>query len=353
MSSPASYLAFVGTFTDGDAVYTYRVDADTGATERLAASDAGESPSYLALHPGGTHLYAVNHVEDGTVVALEIDRETGALSRLNRRSTGGGASPCYCSVDATGSYVLIAHYRGGRVSMVPIEADGRVGDPTAVVDHHGSGPDPDRQTGPHPHSIVPGPDNRYVYVPDLGADRIVVYELDLDEGTLRPADPPAVTLHGGAGPRHLEFHPDGRFAYVINELDSTLTALERDPETGALTAIDTASTLPPEFEGENLGADVHVHPSGRWVYGSNRGHDSVAIFAIEDDGRPRPVAHEPTRGAKPRVFALDPPGAHLFAANQDDDELVVFRIDGETGEPTATGHVAEVPRPTCVKFLRT
>lgn len=205
---------------------------------------------------------------------------------LNRAPTGGDG-PCYCSVDATGRFVFVAHYSGGSVSVLPVDASGRIDEPTDVVEHAGSGTDPDRQEAPHPHSIAMGPDNRFAYVTDLGTDRVYVYALSFYTGTLRPADSPHAPVHAGAGPRHLDFGPDGEFVYVVGELDSTLTTLARDPETGGLSTVGTADTLPDGFRGENKPADVHVHPSGQWVYASNRGHDSVAIFDVGEDGHAR------------------------------------------------------------------
>ncbi|WP_226021586.1 lactonase family protein [Halomicrobium salinisoli] len=344
-------IAFVGTYTDGDSegVYTVRADAE-GRIERLGATDAGENPSFLALHPGDHYLYAVNEVDEGAVTAMELD-ENGDLERLNQVVTGGGADPCHCTVDATGEYLLVAHYTGGTVAMLPIEDDGTVGEPTTVVEHEGEGVHPERQNGPHPHSIQPGPDNEYAYVPDLGTDRVYVYELDLADGDLVPVAEPSVELPDGAGPRHLDFHPNGRHAYLINELDSTITALERDPETGSLTVLDAVSTLPEGYDGDNITADVHVHPSGEFVYGSNRGHDSVAAFAVdEDSGELEPVDRVSTRGEWPRNFAITPDGAHLLAENMDTDDVVTFAIDEVTGELSAMGDVAALPSPVCLQF---
>lgn len=344
------YLAYVGTYTrdNSDGIYGYWVDRSTGEFDPLGSAPAGEDPSFLALHPNGTFLYAVNEADHGTVTAFEIDRVTGDLRRLNQVAIGGEV-PCHCSIDATGQYLLAAHYGGGSISALPIEDDGRVDDVTQVIEHEGNSVHPRRQTQPRPHSIVFGPEERFVYVPDLGADRVVVYEFDPDDGPLKPSD--TVALHERAGPRHLDFHPDGTYAYLINELDSTLTAFERDPETGALSEIATVSTLPESYEGTNFTADVHVHPSGQWVYGSNRGHDSIAVFAIEKTtGRPELIAHESTRGETPRNFALDPAGNLLFAENQDTDDVYAYRIQND-GKLDVLGHVADVPRPVCLVLL--
>lgn len=348
------FHAFVGTYTDGDSegVYTYALDGDAGTLERVGATDAGPNPSFLAVHPDGEYLYAVNEVDDGAVTVLSVDRDTGELTEVNRVVTGGGADPCYCAVDATGRYVLVAHYTGATVAMIPIRDDGGVGESTHVVEHEGSGPDPDRQTTAHPHSIRPGPENRFAYVPDLGTDRVYVYEMDLDEGTLRPTEQTVLELPSGAGPRHLDFHPSEDRVYLLNELDSTLTALDRDPTTGSLEIVDSASTVPADFEDDNLTADVHVHDSGRWVYASNRGHDSVAVFETDPEtGELSFVERQSTRGEWPRHFAITPSGRHLLAENADTNDVVTFEIDEDDGTLTATGDAATVPSPVCLQFL--
>ncbi|AGN01232.1 6-phosphogluconolactonase [Salinarchaeum sp. Harcht-Bsk1] len=354
MDTDASrYHAFVGTYTDGDSdgIYTCSLDPTTGVLERVGVTDAGDDPSFVAVHPSGDYLYAVNEVDDGAVTAMEIDRESGDLSVLNRVVTGGGADPCYCEVDATGEHLLVAHYTGGSVAVVPIGEDGRVDDPTHLVEHEGSGPNEERQEAAHPHSIRAGPANRFVYAPDLGADRVFVYEFDVDAGRLEPAEQPAVELPGGAGPRHMAFHPEEPLVYLLNELDSTLTVLERDPDTGALEVLDAASTLPDGVD-DNLTADVHVHDSGEWVYASNRGHDSVAVFAVGEDGRSLSRTQVVSTGGEwPRNVALTPGGDYLLAENAHTDEVVTFAIDSEDGTLEPTDDVEAIPSPTCLQFL--
>jgi 6-phosphogluconolactonase len=336
-------LAFVA----GDHLYTHRVDRETGALTELHVAETEEPPSFLALHPDGEHLYAVWGGE-GTALAYDLDPETGAVSELNRQPTEN-QGPCHCAVDATGQYLLVAHYQGGGVAMLPIAEDGTLDPVSDQVQHEGSGPNEERQEAPHPHSINPGPDNRIAYVPDLGIDEVVLYEMDLAAGELVPADLPAVELHGGAGPRHFDVHPSEEYAYLINELDSTVTAFERDTETGALAAIETESTLPAEFAEKNKTADIHVHPSGDWVYGSNRGHDSIAVFAVEATGGIERQAIVSTGGEWPRNFGMDPAGQYLFAENRDTDDITTFDIDD--GDIAANGAVADVPQPICMVFL--
>jgi len=344
-------LALVGTYTDGDSdgIYTVAVDGD-GAVEQRSVTAAGDDPSFLAIHPSGEYCYAVNEVDDGGVTALAIDRATGELTRLNQIRTGGGAHPCHCTVDATGQYLLVAHYTGGSVAMCPIAEDGQIGAPSDLVEHTGSGPNEERQEAAHPHSIQPGPDNEYAYVPDLGDDRVVGYELDLDDGKLVASDAATVELAAGSGPRHMAFDHDGEYAYLINELDSTVTVLERDADTGSLTVVDTAPTVADDYDGENITADIHVHPSGEWVFGSNRGHDSIATFAVDGETIEFQGTVS-TRGEWPRNFALTPDGETLLAENMDTNDIVTFDVDAATGELSATGAVTELPSPVCLQFL--
>ncbi|WP_247004334.1 lactonase family protein [Halosolutus gelatinilyticus] len=343
-------IAFVGTYTSGasDGLYTCDITPDEAPTlRRSESSELADNPSFLTLHPTCRRLYAVHEVEAGSVTAIAIDDEGRGLRRLNRVDSGA-SGPCHSSVHPSGDFLFVAHYTGAAVSVIPIWRDGTLAPTSDIVSHEGSSADPERQAGAHPHSVIPGPDGRFLYVPDLGTDEIVVYELDERNGAIERAG--AFGAEPGAGPRHLEFHPNGRYGYVINELDSTLTALERDPETGSLSEIATRSTLPPSFDGENATADVHVHPSGRWVYGSNRGHDSIAIFEINNEtGAITPAGHESTRGEWPRHFAIDDTGAFLFAENRASDTIVVFRIDEGTGALAATGETISIPEPVCMR----
>lgn len=348
----SEYLAFVcSTASGGDAgVYSYSLDAATGRLGALTRTTV-EKPTYLAAHPSGEYLYATNRTAGGVVTAFRIDADTGDLTRVNRRSSGG-EGPCYVSVDAAGRHAFVANYDAGCVSMLPLSDDGRLGEPTDVVVHEGSSVHPDRQTRPHPHCVVPGPRGRFVYVPDLGTDRIVVYRIDAERGLLRREERLEVAVPDGAGPRHLAFDAAGEFAYLVNELDSTLVAFAYDATTGALARLDAVSTLPVDADGANPCADVHVHPSNRWVYASNRGHDSIVIFeGVETGGGLRPVGHTWTRGRNPRDFVIDPSGRTLVAENRDSGTLVCFAIDVETGalEPTGTERV--VSRPTCAAIV--
>ncbi len=353
----AEIRVYIGTYTHGDSegIYVYRLNLSSGELEFESKATGVESPSFLALHPEHSHLYSVNAVREvdgkpsGSVSAFRIDPKTGELTFLNRQLSGG-PGPCHVSVDLTGRYVLVANYAGGSVAMLPIQADGSLGEATDFVQHTGSSVNPDRQQEPHAHSINIDPGNRYAYAPDLGTDKIMIYELDLTHGKLKPNSAPWAQVHAGAGPRHFDFHPNGRWGYAINELDSTMTAFDYDSSSGALTEIGSLSTLPHDFNDTSHCADVHVSPSGKFVYGSNRGHDSIVIFAVDErTGRLTLVGHESTQGETPRNFGIDPTGTLLLAANQGTSTVVTFRIDSETGELNPTGHVAEVPTPVCLK----
>jgi len=354
-------LVYVGTYTRGrsEGIYVYRMDPSSGALEFASKATGLNNPSFLAIDPTQRYLYSVNEVSKfadkptGAVSAFSIDPKSGELTYLNTKSSRG-TGPCYVSVDKTGRYVLVANYSGGSVCVLPIQDDGKLGDATDFVQHHGSSVNPRRQEGPHAHSIVVGPANRYVFAADLGLDKIMIYRFDSTHGKLEPNDVPWAKVKDSAGPRHFDFHPNGRYAYLINELDNMLIAFVYDETHGALRELQTVPALPEDFAGRSYCADVHVHQSGRFVYGSNRGHDSIVIYRIDEStGKMTYVDHEPTQGKNPRNFAIDPTGTFLLAANQDSDNIVTFSIDKHTGTLTSTAHVAEVPTPVCLKMIRT
>jgi 6-phosphogluconolactonase len=352
-------LVYVGTYTGGESkgIYLFRMDPATGKLTPAGVAAETANPSFLAIHPNRRFLYAVGEIGDfagrksGAVSAFAIEPKSGALTLLNQQPSRG-AGPCHLVVDGPGRNVLVANYGGGSVAALPIAADGRLGEATGFVQHEGSSVNPRRQEAPHAHSINTDRESRFAFAADLGLDRVLIYRLDSEQGTLTPNDPPYASVKPGAGPRHFAFHPGGRYAYVINELDSTLTAFSYDAARGALTELHTLSTLPAGFEGNNSTAEVQVHPSGKFVYGSNRGHHSIAIFAVDAaTGRLTPVGHQPTGGRTPRNFGIDPTGTYLIAANQETHTLVVFRIDPATGRLEPTGETAGAPSPVCVKFL--
>ncbi len=352
-------IAFVGTYTHTDSrgIYTCRFDEDNGELEPVSVASEAANPSFLALHPNKRFMYAASEIEEfdgkrqGAVYAYSVDAESGKLTFLNSRGSGG-TGPCHVKVDATGRFVLAANYHGGSVCMIPINDDGSLASASSFVQHEGSSVNPRRQDRAHAHSINPDPQNRFAYVPDLGQDRVIIYRMDTNRGRLVPNDPAYVEVNPGFGPRHFDFHPNGLWAYLINELGSAITAFEYDSDTGALSEFQVVRTLPTGFSGSNTTADIHVHPSGRFVYGSNRGHDSVAIFKIDQrSGRLAAMGHRSTGGRIPRNFGIDPSGGFLLAANQDSDDVVSFHVDQESGALTPTGQKANIPMPVCVRFL--
>jgi 6-phosphogluconolactonase len=317
------------------------------------------NPSFLAIHPNHRFLYAVGELgrfqgkNSGAISSFAIDPQTGELTPLNQQPSGG-AGPCHLVVDKLGQHVLAANYSGGSVCVLPIEAEGRLGTATAFQQHHGSSVNKQRQEGPHAHSINTDAANRYAFVADLGLDKIMIYKYDPNKGTLAINDPPATDISAGSGPRHFAFHPSGRHAYVINELASTVTVMDYDSERGVLKPIQTISTLPKGFTGDTTCAEVQVHPSGKFLYGSNRGHNSIAVFTIDaGSGRLTAAGHQSQHIKTPRNFGIDPTGNFLLVANQDSNSIVVFRIDLKTGELTPTGNKVEVPMPVCVKMMPT
>ncbi|MGB7332273.1 MAG: lactonase family protein [Terriglobales bacterium] len=363
-SPKSNYLLFVGTYTEKESkgIYSYRFDAASAELAPLGVAAETTNPSFLAIDPTGKFLYAVNEVQNykgassGAVSAFAIDRQkntlpTGKLSLLNEVPSRG-ADPCYIAFDKTGKFALVANYTGGSVAVFPVKPNGDVGEPSAFVQHTGSSINKERQAGPHAHWIETTPDNRFAIAVDLGLDEVLVYRFDASKGSLTPNDPPYASLDPGAGPRHLAFHPNGHFAYVINELTSTVTAFTYDPSRGTLQKLNTVSTLPKGFTGANDGAEIHVHPSGKFLYASNRGHDSIALFSIDSHtGTLTLVDHFPTQGKTPRDFDIDPTGKFLFVANQDTNNIVVFRIDPDNGRLTSTGQILQVPSPVCLKFV--
>ena len=356
------YIFYVGTYTEegskSKSIYAYRFDADTTQITSLGLAAETTNPSFVALHPNGRFLYAVNEVgnykgpNSGGVSAFSIDHATGKLTFLNEVPSRG-ADPCYIIVDKTGKYVLVANYTGGSIAVFPVLEDGKLGEASAFVQHTGHGTNPSRQEGPHAHSIDLSPDNRLAMVDDLGLDELLVYKFDSAKGSLTPNDPPFAKLDPRAGPRHFALHPSGKFAYVISEMQSTVTAFSNDEKTGTLRRLQTISALPKDFRGENDDAEIQMHSSGNFLYASNRGSDTIAVFAIDPrKGTLTPVEYTPTQGKIPRSFEIDPTGKYLFAANQKSDNIVMFRIDAKTGHLTPTGQVLDVGSPVCVKFLK-
>jgi 6-phosphogluconolactonase len=333
----------------------FEMDAASGALTPIGAPTATDNPSFLVRHPQRPLLFAANETPVGRapgpgISAFAVDPGTGALTAINRRPALG-TSPCYVSVDPQGRYVLLANYGDGTLVVFPILPDGSLGEATDRVQHVGFGPDQRRQQGPHAHSVRFDPAGDFVLACDLGIDRVLVYRLDPERGTLRPHDPPSVATPPGGGPRHLSFHPSGRFAYVNNEITSALSVFAYDPARGVLQELQTISTLPAGADVHNSTAQVMVHPSGRFVYVSNRGHDSIALFAVDNaSGTVTAIGHQPTLGKTPRNFNIVPAGDLLYAANQGSGTVVAFRVDPASGGLTPIGQVATAPAPVCIVF---
>jgi len=350
---------YIGTYTGDQSkgIYVSTLNLKTGALAPAEVAAEVSNPSFVAIHPHRQFLYAVNEVSDtggkptGAVTAFAIDPSTGKLKRLNQQPSQG-VGPCHLVVDADGKNVLVANYGGGSVASLPIASDGTLAAAVSAIQHAGSSVNKQRQEGPHAHSINLDPANRFAYVADLGLDKVLIYRFDGSKGVLTANDPPFATVAPGAGPRHFAVLPGGQFAYVINELANTVTVFRVDPDHGTLTTLQDVSTLPNDFSGTSYTAEVVVHPTGKFVYGSNRGHDSIAMFAVDGKtGKLTPRGHQLTQGKTPRNFAIDPTGTFLLAENQGSNTIVVFKIDPATGSLSSTGHTLDVPVPVCVRFV--
>jgi len=352
------FHVYFGTFTRGNppkskGIYHSRLDAKTGTLSSPTLVMETASPSFLALHPTGKFLYAVGEIPNGGgVKSFAVDGASGKLTLLNEESSGG-SGPTHLAVDASGRALIVANYTSGSVASLPIGEDGRLGPAASFFQHKGSSVNERRQAGPHAHCVNVSPDNRFAVSADLGMDKVLVYKLDAAKATLAVNDPPSVSLAPGSGPRHFAFHPNGRFAYVINEMVCTMTAFTWDSERGALTELHTVSTLP---NGVAVGAgmstaEVFVHPNGRFLYGSNRGHDTIAVYGVGADGRLQLIENAPAGVKVPRNFNLDPTGQWLLAAGQNSDDVAVHRVNSTTGRLTASGVKVSVGSPVCVVFL--
>ena len=352
-------LVYIGTYTGAKSrgIYVTRFDRATGRLGPPELAAESSNPSFLALHPDRPLLYAVNEVSDfegqpaGSVSAFKMDAATGRLGLLNKVSSRG-ADPCHLAVDATGKNVLVANYSGGSVASLPIKPDGSLSPASAFVQHKGSGADPSRQKGPHAHAVLLDLENRHLLVADLGLDQVLLYRFDAARGGLTPSDPAFAATSPGAGPRHLAFGAGGRYVYVVNEMDLTVRVFRY--EAGRLIGEQTVSTLPAGSKGgkDDSTAEIQAHPNGRFLYASNRGPDTIAVFAVDPkNGHLTPVEHVATGGRTPRSFAIEPSGRYLLAANQKSDTVVVFKLDPETGRLSPSGQTVEVGAPVCLTFV--
>jgi 6-phosphogluconolactonase len=350
----AHVFVYVGTYTRlgrAEGIYVYRLELSTGELVHVQTRADVADPSYLTLSSDGRVLYAVNELSpDGAVSAFAVDPATHTLALINTVASHG-ATPAHLSVDPSGRWVLVANYSGGTVATFPIEGDGSLGEAASVIHHEGSGPNPARQEGPHPHMIVTDPDGHFVLVPDLGADRVVAYTLDTSTGQLTEQPGAGGYVEPGAGPRHMTFSADGRHAYVLNEIASTVSMFDYEAPTGHMDHVETLSTLPEDFVGKSTTAAIVMHPSGRFVYASNRGHDSIAVFSVDQSsGKLTARGQTPAGGRNPRDFNVDPSGTYLLAAHSESDTITTFHINPDSGALEPTGHVREVPSPVRVLF---
>jgi 6-phosphogluconolactonase len=360
-AKPARIRVYVGTYTAPEkskGIYLLEMDLATGKLSKPVLAAETVNPSFLAIHPSRRFLFAVDEIADfqkkktGAISAFAI-QEDGTLKFLNRQPSKG-AGPCHLVTDKAGKHVLAANYTGGSIVALPVGPDGKLGDWTGWVQYKGQSVNKDRQEASHAHSINLDPANRFAIAADLGTDDVNVHRYDPEKGSLGENNPSGIKVALGSGPRHFAFHPGGKHAYVINELTCTVTAFDYDSDKGVLKEIQTLSTLPGKFKAGYSTAEVQVHPSGKFLYGSNRGHNSIAVFAIDlETGKLTRLKNFSTQGKTPRNFGIDPTGAYLIAANQDSDNLVVFSIDPSTGLLTETGNQAQVPAPVCVKFMTT
>lgn len=348
----SSHLIFLGTYTrngGSQGIYSVRLDDATGALSAPVVAAEGVDPAWVVLTPDKKFLYTI-HDSQAQAIGFTVEPATGKLTKLNAPNSPTANPPSHLAVDATGRTLLAANYRDGYVAAMAIRADGSLGAPS-MIKHEGKGPHPTRQDKPHTHSVTLSPDNRHVIVCDLGVDKIFTYALDSAAAKLTPANPPFVTTEAGAGPRHFKFGTSGKHAYAINELGNTIVAYDYDAARGALKPRQTISTLPPDFKGASTTAEVRVHPNGKFLYGSNRGHDSIALFAIDaSSGQLTMIETVPSGGETPRNFALSADGGWLVCGHQDTPIITVFRVDPATGKLTRTEHTAPVTACVCVQF---
>lgn len=348
---------FVSAFAAGDAgaIHAYRIDLSSGKLRHVARNGGIEHPFFFALAPSGKYLYSIHAPgqfggkEDEQLQAFSVDAKSGQLKPLNRQSTRGTAS-CYVEVDATGKAVLVANYLTGSVASYPVGADGTLGEPASFVQHAGASVDKARQEGPHAHCFVISPDNQYAFAADLGLDQILTYRLN-PGAKLTAGRQPFVRTIPGAGPRHLTFHPQTKRMYVINELANSITAFDWDAASATLVERQTIATLPADFKGTSHCADLKITPDGRFLYGTNRGHDSIAAYAIDESGTLKLLGIEPSRGKGPQNLAITPDGKFLLCANMPGNNLAVFRIDAQSGALTLVGEPVETTGPSCIRFL--
>ncbi|MFC5411453.1 lactonase family protein [Larkinella bovis] len=352
--SPKEIL-YVGTYSTrgSEGVYVLEFDRANGSLKQIQTVSNAKSPSFLAIHPTGNYLYSVNEgaANSGGVSSYTIEPKTGRLTMMNQQSSHG-RGPCHIAIDQTGKLAFVSNYGGGTFTVLPIRNDGTLGLATDTLKYEGKGTHPQRQEKAHIHSATVSPNNRFVYVCDLGTDKVYIYEFDKASGKVKPAATPYASVSPGSGPRHIAIHPNGKYLYLVEELTSTVATFALNSKTGALTLLqDNVKTLPADFTGKNTSADIHTDPKGKFLFHSNRGYDALAILSIANDGKVSLIGQQPTEGKTPRNFLVDPKGEYVFAANQDTDNIVVYKLDGKTGKLTPTGTQLNVPSPVCLKLF--
>jgi 6-phosphogluconolactonase len=351
-AATGQYLAYVGPYTHrpstSKGIYAYKYDAKTGKFTSIGLAVETPDPSFVVVHPNHKFLYAVNETGQGTVSAFAIDASTGMLKALNQTSSKG-SGPCHLVVDPSGKWLFAANYNNGSVAAIPVNADGSLGDAASFVQHSGSSVNRQRQSGPHAHEAVLSPDGKVLFVPDLGMDKIMAYRWDA-KGQLTPNDPPFTQIAPGSGPRHMAFSPNGKFVYVVTEMTASVIGFSYDSKKGSLTEMKTYPATPADFTGQKSGAEIAVHPNGKFLYASNRVHNSMAIFTIDAQGALTPAGNVPVPGKTPRHFVIDPSGNFLIVENQDSNNIIIFKIDPQTGGLTPTGDTLEISQPVSLVF---
>ncbi|MEN6534825.1 MAG: lactonase family protein [Bryobacteraceae bacterium] len=357
MIKDRSYFVYVGTCAAegrADSIHICRFDPGSERLDPIGSQSGLVNPAFLAVHPSRRFLYTVSDVasdqaDEGGVTSFRIDNDTGRLTVLNRVFSGGGGG-CHLALDNTGRTLLVANYFSGSIAAFPVQEDGQLGNPATLTRHHGSSVNQKRQNSPHPHAVVVSPDNRFVLVPDLGLDQVISYRLDSSSASLIRSDPPFAGVEAGSGPRHIAFHPAGGSAYLISEMAASITALSYDQTRGTLRKIQTV-LVSPEGNGASSGAEIDIDPAGRFLYASNRGDDSISVFAISSDGTLELTQRISAYGRGPRSIRLTPSGSYLLAANQNSDSVVLFWVDPKTGSLVMRDRMLRLQSPACIEFV--
>lgn len=347
------YNLYIGTYTKESTslgIYNAIFDSDSGKLSKPELAAEVNDPTFVATHPNNKYLYSVSERNPGKVASFSIDSENGKLEMINESLTGGNG-PCHVAVSDDGKTLLAANYATGSCASIPINEDGSLEEAVSFFQHEGNGPNEERQEGPHSHSCNFSPDNRFVYVPELGIDKVMIYEMVPGTSEMKESHPGYYKTEPGEGPRHMTFHPENGLVYLINELGNTVEVLEYNSENGALTQIQKVSTLPEGFTEFSKSAEVRIHPNGKFLYASNRGHESLAIYKVDNTSGKLSLVGFQKVPAHPRHFNFDPSGQFMLVAGMDDNKIEVFKIDSENGDLSSTGNYIEIGKPVCIKFF--